>query len=179
MAKVLLALVTGLVGAAALHILVLFLTPSWSERNAWARFAERGDLFDVVALTEAANGLPPLLADDPLMRAVGCRFDLTDGPARISAPGGVGFWSLSVFDRRGLNLFSINDKTADAALDIVLASPFQALELRKDQAAEQAASIVVETPSNDGIVVLRAFQPDWTWAAAVDAFLGEASCRPL
>lgn len=179
MGRLLLSLVAGLAGAAAVHILVIFLLPFWSERDAWSLMEARADLFEIVALNEPGADTPPLSSADPLLREVGCRFDITDAPVRIAAPGGVEFWSMSVYDRRGGNSFSINDKTADATVDIVLATPFQALELRKDQPADLSASIIVELPSTRGIAVLRAFQPDWTYAAEVDAFLEETSCRPL
>lgn len=179
MGRLLVAFAAGLVGAAVIHIVVLFLTPYYSERDIWSRLAERAGLFDIVVLSDAAEGAPPLWSADPLLRAVGCRFDLTDGPVQVSAAAGATFWSLSAYDRKGLNLFSINDKTADATVDIVFATPFQAIELRKDNPEELAASIIVEFGAVEGVVALRAFQPDWTHREAVDAFLAGASCRQI
>ncbi|MBK8458443.1 MAG: DUF1254 domain-containing protein [Phyllobacteriaceae bacterium] len=179
MGRFVVALASGLVGAALIHIVVLFLVPHYSERDAWSRMAERGGLFEIVDLSSAKPREPALWSADPLLRAVGCRFDLSDGPVQLTAPAGVIFWSLSAFDRKGINVFSINDKTADASVDIVLASPFQAIELRKDRPQELADSIVVEVPSPEGLVVLRAFQPDWTHGAAVETFFAEADCQQI
>lgn len=179
MADLLRSVLAGLIGAAVIHIVVLFLTPHYSERDAWSRLEERGGLLETIALTDPPAGSPPLLTADPLIRAVACRFSLADGPVQLVAPQGAVFWSLSAYGRKGLNVFSINDKTADAAVDIVFALPFQAVELRKELPEELAASVIVEIGEPEGLVVLRAFQPDWTYAAAVDRFLANASCRQV
>lgn len=177
MARLALALLTGLVGAAIVHIAVLFLAPRFSDHDAWSRLAAVAELYETVPLTEAAGGARPLLGADPLMRAIGCRFDLTEGIAHITATGEVPFWSIAVFDRGGLNVFSINDKTAGAGVDIVLATPFQAIELRKALPEEFSGSIIAEVPEAEGLVVLRAFEPDWTFAPMVRQFLDAAACR--
>lgn len=179
MARLGLAILIGLLGAAAIHIVVLFLVPRFSERDIWSRMAARGDLYDVVTLSDGDDGSAPLWSADPLMRAAGCRFDLSDTMARLTAPPGTVFWSLSVFDRHGLNVFSMNDRTADAAVDIVFAKPFQAVELRKAVPPELASSIIVEVQDNEGLAVLRSFQPDWTYKRDVDTFFSDVACNPV
>lgn len=179
MARLALSLVTGLLGAVALHIIVLFLVPRYSEHDIWSLMSERADVFSVVNLSEPAPDQPALWSADPLLRGAGCRFDLTDGMAHVTALAAPRFWSMSVYDRHGLNLFSINDKTADANVDIVLATPFQAIELRKAVPDDLAGAIIVEVPEDEGLAVLRTFQPDWTYRPDVDGFLTGIQCRPL
>jgi len=177
MARLAFAVLVGLVGAAVLHILVLFLVPLYSDHDAWSRLAARAGLYETVMLTTSPGGARPLIVGDPLIRAVGCRFDLTDGIARLTAPEGAPFWSLSVFDRSGLNRFSINDRTAERSVDLIVAMPFQVVELRKDLPAEFADSVIVEVPEAEGLIVLRAFAPDATLEPAIAGFLEGANCR--
>ena len=54
---------------------------------------------------------------------------------RIKAPGNVPFWSVSVYDRSGHNIYSFNDHTATGGkLDSVVLTPAQMIEVRKELA---------------------------------------------
>ncbi|MGY6708749.1 MAG: DUF1254 domain-containing protein [Rhizobiaceae bacterium] len=172
------ALLVGVVGAGIVHIAILFLLPYVTERDAWTRMADLGDLHETVLIDEEqANQL--LNAPDPLFLAAACRFELADGPVRISAPESVLFWSLSVYDRTGQNIFSLNDRTAsDGELDIVVLKPVHMLELRNVFPEDFASSIFVEADIDTGMVVIRSFLPDESWRARILAYLQGISCDP-
>jgi len=169
----------GLVGAGIVHIAVLFLLPQFSDRDAWSRLAMAADLYRVVRI-DAPAGQPPVVESlDPLFYAAACRFDLAEGMLHIRAPGRVPFWSASVYDRGGENLYSFNDRTADdRGLDFVVLLPAQMIEVQKQLPDEFQASIFVETTADEGIVVIRSFVPDPSWQSTVSAFLGALSCEP-
>src|SRR5690606_15754398 len=120
------------VGAGIVHIVVLLLVPSFSQRDAWSILSERSNYY--VATRLDPPGAPPLIGSlDPLFDAVACRFDLADGPVRVSGEGTVPYWSVSVYDRAGQNIFGFNDRTSpDGALDLVVATPTHMIELRND-----------------------------------------------
>lgn len=173
------AVLMGLLGAAILHIVILLLLPQISSRNAWSRMAESADLYQPMQLR---GSLPAAARDgnrDPLFRSIACRFDLTDGLLRIQASGSVPFWSASVYDRTGNNIYSFNDRSArDKALDVVVLTPAQMLEVRKEVPEDLGQSIFVETQSEEGIAVVRAFVPDESWGPSVEAFLESLRCAP-
>lgn len=175
MARALYALLLSLVGAGIVHVVVLLWLPSLSERDAWSRLAAAGAPYEFVHV----GGNPPVIpALDPLFYAVACRFDLSDGVVHVHAPGKVLFWSVSVYDRRGQNIYSLTDRTAaDRALDLVLATPAQMIELRKSVPADFSRSLFVETDVGRGIVLVRAFVPDPTFAPGVADHLGNAACE--
>ena len=76
---------------------------------------------------------PTVEAPDPFFRASACRFDLQDGPVRLKADGTVPFWSASIYDRGGQNVYNFNDRTAAGGeLDFVVVTPAQMIEMRKD-----------------------------------------------
>ncbi|PSJ51079.1 DUF1254 domain-containing protein [Kumtagia ephedrae] len=168
------ALAVGLVGAGIVHIVILLMIPSFSARDAWTRLSAASGLYEVARIDTGTGG-----AADPSAAAAACRFDLADGVVHVSAPSKVPFWSISVYDRDGTNLYSLNDRAApDRLLDLVVLTPDQMIELRKDLPEEFAQSVLVELPLGEGIVVLRALAPDASWRPAVDAFLAEAACIP-
>ena len=120
------------------------------------------------------------LAFDPLFQAAACRFDITDLPAHITGVGTTPYWSISVYNRQGENIYSINDRTAIAdQLDLVVATPLQMIELNKTKPAAAENSVLIEADMDEGFVVVRSFVPDESWRSQVDAFLKSASCTPL
>lgn len=178
MARLLHALLVGLVGAGIVHIAILFFLPVFTEKDAWARLAEAGGPYRVVRLEQGNPSLRSLASPNPFFEAVACRFDLSDGALHLIGEGRVPFWSISVYDRRGLNIYSLNDRTAtDDALDFVVVTPAQMLTMRKEVPAEFTQSIFVEADLAEGIVVVRAFVPDESWREAVSTYLEGIACR--
>ncbi|MCO5063131.1 MAG: DUF1254 domain-containing protein [Rhizobiaceae bacterium] len=173
------ALLMGLLGAAILHIVILLLLPEISSRNAWSRMADAADLYQPM---QVRNGLPDVVHDgnrDPLFKSIVCRFDLTDGLLRMQASGAVPFWSASIYDRAGNVIHSFNDRSAhDRALDIVVLTPAQMLDVRKEVPEELGQSVFVETQSEEGIALVRAFVQDESWGPAVEEFLASLRCQP-
>jgi uncharacterized membrane protein len=176
-AKLLYAILLGIVGAGIVHITVLFLLPKLSERDAWSRLAAAADLYTVVPADGSDNSPPVVEAPDPQFRAIACRFDLEDGPMRVTGTGSVPFWSASIYDRSGENVYNFNDHTAEGGkLDFVVVTPAQMIEMRKDLPAELASSIFVEADIGEGMVVVRSFIPDDSWSKTIANYLGSLSC---
>jgi uncharacterized membrane protein len=177
MLRLLYAILLGLLGAGIVHIAVLFLVPQFSERDAWSRLSMESGLYRMTRLDAEAGVAPVVKSVDPLFYASSCRFDLTDGPLQLRAEGNVPFWSASVYDRAGQNIYSFNDHTStDGTLDFVVLTPTQMLALRNDLPPAFEKSIFVEAPVEEGIVVVRSFVPDATWKKAVEGFLSATTC---
>lgn len=178
MLRLLYALLLGLVGAALVHIVVLALVPSFSSNDAWTKLAMQANLYHVVPLTAETGEDPVVKSVDPLFRAAACRFDLDEGFVHLKTDGRVPFWSVSIYDRSGENLYSLNDRVAlKRDLDIVVITRADLIELKKSLPEEFSGSVFVETQAGEAIAVVRAFVPDDTWLATVSSFLGGLSCN--
>jgi uncharacterized membrane protein len=128
-------------------------------------------------LPEPEAGAEPLAALDPRMRYAVCRFSLADGPVRVKASIPAEFWSVAVFDRRGRNIYSLNDRSAERSLlDLAILTPVQMAQLRQDPPQSLESAIVVELPIEKGFVLLRAFVADDSLADAISASLAAADC---
>ncbi|PRD45791.1 DUF1254 domain-containing protein [Phyllobacterium phragmitis] len=178
MGRLIQALLLGLIGAGIVHIAVLLLVPVYSDRNAWSRISAYGGSYRFHVLETETDGRGGL--HDPLFQEAACRFDLLDGPVRVTAAGNVPFWSVSIYNRSGENLYSFNDRTStDGKLDLVIANPIQMIDLKKDLPEAAAQSILVEEDIGEGFVVIRGFTPDQSWQSSVRNFLSDADCLSL
>jgi len=178
MARLLYAVLVGLVGAGIVHIAIVFLIPFYSERDSWALVSEAGPPYLVHRLDRAGPAGKALANADPMFEVAACRFDLEDGSVHLFSPGHVPYWSLSVFDRRGQNVFSVSDRTATGGiLDVVVAKPLQLIELRKAMPANYENAVFVETDISEGMVILRSFVPDPSWRQTVERHISAARCE--
>jgi uncharacterized membrane protein len=177
MVRLLHALLLGLLGAGIVHIAILLLVPEMSERDAWSRLAMASNLYRMTRIDPEVAGPAAAGSVDPLFRSAACRFDLSDGVVRVSAPGNVPFWSVSVYNRGGQNIYSFNDRTsATGLLDFAILTPAQMIELRKDLPEELQQAIFVEAPLDEGIVIIRIFVPDESWEKVVNRYLAGTAC---
>jgi len=173
------AVVVGLIGAGIVHIAILIMLPTMSPSDAWSRLAAQADLYQIVPYVTDSELAGPAGVDDPYFQAVACRFDLEEGFTHVQGTGVVPYWSASVYDRSGQNVYSLNDRSAqDGQLDVVVLTPAQMVDMRKAPLENMEKAVFVETPIRQGIVVVRGFAPDQTWVRNVADFLGAIDCAP-
>jgi uncharacterized membrane protein len=176
MNRLLHAIILGLVGAGIVHIAVLLMVPSFSLRDTWSALAERSNYYTLVQLDQQ-GGVPLIDSIDPLFQASACRFDLRDGVVRIVGEGNVPYWSISVYDRTGQNVFSLNDRSSSTGQpDFVVATAIQMIDLRNALPPEFDRSVFIEADVDEGIIVVRAFAPDESWRPTVSRFLQGFTC---
>lgn len=177
MIRTLLYVLGGVFLGGIIHIAVVLLIPDFANRDAWTsmgRFGPDG-AFHILPMSEP--GTEPLPYLDPRLAHAACRFSLDDGPIRIKATMPDEFWSLAVFDRRGSNVYSLNDRTAERTdIDLVLATSLQLTKLRENPVEALDQSIVIEIPATRGFVLIRAFVTDSADTNRVNAALKAAQC---
>ncbi|MFC5443072.1 DUF1254 domain-containing protein [Rhizobium halophytocola] len=179
MGALLLALLSGLIGAALLHIVIVLSVPSFTGQDAYTRAAAEGD-FNQFSTLSGERDAAGLMSVDPFIRTAVCHFDLAERAVRLLAPSNHDFWSVSVFDRAANEVFSMNDRTSvGGMLDLVVASSEQVARIRKAANSELASSIIVDMKGGQGYVVLRAMVPQQSFEDEALDFLDSASCLPL
>lgn len=178
--QIIVAVVTGLIGAALLHLVIVLLLPEFSTRDAYTRVLARGESHRFYTLGEKPDAAG-LSRDDPFVGVAVCAFDIGSGPVRLTAANpGVPFWSLAIYDQSSNEVFSINDRTSSGGvLDVVLATPVQLTALRKSAPPAISQSIMVEVTQAEGYVVLRSLAPQRSLADVSAQFLAQATCAPF
>ncbi|MBW8320481.1 MAG: hypothetical protein K0M49_07305 [Arenimonas sp.] len=188
------AALTGLIGAALLHIIIILALPNFTGKDAYTRIKAAGPSHRFIMLPDRADNRADNKVDgqaegsdrtalanvDPFLKVAVCHFDITRAPLRLYAAAGPSFWSMAVFDAGSNEVFSMNDRTSVGGdLDAVVATPAQVAQIRKAPGAALTQSILVEYRGSTGYVVLRTMEPAPSFAAQARAFLDEALCAPL
>ena len=175
--KALFAILTGLSGAAVLHIVIILALPGFTGLDAYSRLTAydsdgRFVLFDSRADEMGfSNG-------DPYLRTAACVISVETQPVHLLAAGAVPFWSFAVFDSASNEVFSMNDRSAAGGeLDAIIASPAQLAAIRKANPDIISQSVLIEMPRPEGYIVLRTLSPAPSFDDATKAFLGEAECE--
>lgn len=168
----------GLLGAGIVHLAILFMLPGYSVRDAWTQISSVANYYEPVRLRTHQATLP--VPEDPFFDAVACRFNLEDGMLSVRGQGKIPFWTMAIYDDRGLNTFSVSDRVSkNSLLEAVVLTPIQMQRLKADEAAEADQSLFLETDVIDGFVLVRAFIPDETWQPTVSGFLDSLQCEVL
>ena len=180
MLRLLYAAILGVVGAGIVHIAILFMLPSYSERDIWSRISSVAAPYTAIRLDRETLKGTPSRPTNPFLTAAACRFDLSDGPVHVTAPGAVPMWSMSIYDSDGLNVFGLSDRTAtDKRFDLVVLTPPQMQKVRAEVPAGFERSVFVETGTGEGIVLVRVLMPDESWQSVIDTFLDGLKCTPM
>lgn len=177
MRRTLLFALGGLLIGGIVHVAIVFLVPFYAGKDAWAQIARFGADGQFHTLAMAESGNEPIVGLDPKMMVAVCRFSLANGPLRVRADLPDEFWSAAVFDRRGRNVYSLNDRAAEKShLDLAIMTPVQLAQLRQNPPPALETAIVLELPIQTGFVLLRAFVPDESMLPGTTASLHGADC---
>jgi uncharacterized membrane protein len=177
MMRTLLYVLGGLLLGGMLHLAIVLLVPIYASHDAWAEMGRFGAdrKFHVLPISEAGNEMIPGM--DPRLLQAECRFNLNDGPVRVRAHMPDDFWSVAVFDRRGRNVYSLNDRATEGPdLDLGVMTSVQLAQLKQNPSPAQETAIIIDLPIKAGFVLLRAFVPDDTMLPQATAALTTADC---
>lgn len=193
MGKLLLAIVIGLVGAAVVHIAIIFAMPRVAGNNAWGRFSRLGQVYDVVRVEPLRSVGPDAIVPrvdsdqhdfafvDPAFVTASCRFSLANGPLRIVATHDESpFWSASIYDRRGDNLYSINDRSAiDGMFNLLVGTRAQIIEVSADLGPDSDDTMIpVEVDLREGYMTIRVLVDEESKRPSAQAFVNSLKCEP-
>ena len=179
MSRILYLVMLTLVLATIIHIVIILILPSFAARDAWATLAKQGKPWEftlAVAPNSAENAAFP--DSDPSFAVAACRFNLSESALVVEAKGDLAFWSVALFDRRGRNTYSFNDRTAiGRKLFLIVVDAVQMSKLRKNPTEEVERAVLIETDLSEGFVLVRALQSDPSEVDELSKFIRNATCR--
>jgi uncharacterized membrane protein len=179
MIRWLLWLLSGALLGGVVHLITVLVLPSTATQDAYSRLAPVAPVNTVAAVPQptAQNELMPYM--DPAFATAVCRYDLAEGPLKLTAPVSPAYTSVSFYTRRGVAYYAINDRAAGRrVIELDLMTSAQRAELPDDEEVTAADRLIVESPTPTGLIVLRALAPEPGLMTLARNALASARCEP-
>ena len=181
MRKALFTLLTGLIGAIAVHIFIVFQIPAFAGGQIGSLISGLVDFDETITLDEQAQMSAKIVGGDPFFRIVTCKMDLSRGPLSIKAAQSPQFWTLSLYDDEDTSIFSLVQRlSVNNTLDMIVIPSRDRGRLEAQNTLETLGdAIVTFSPRDEGYFILRIFQPDISWQQVVTDFADSVRCETL
>jgi uncharacterized membrane protein len=174
----LLYLLLCLVLAGLIHIAAVLTLPALAPKNAWARLFPLGPANTMILIPPPIPGQQsmPMLAPD--VRYAFCRFDLTPGPVRVKAAVPNDLWLIALYTKEGDNFYTVAAADMKSAqIDLIIAKEDQPVaEAGVDAPEESDDVVVVKSPVNEGIAMIRAPLAGPSRASGIEEALKSTYC---
>lgn len=164
--------------AAIAHIVSILAMPSLAERNAFARLSELTDANVLVLLPDPTRTGSVLPMTDPAFITAVCLYDLSEHPLKVRVPATQDYTSVSFYTAQGLAFYALSDQAAGKVIELELMTAAQKAALPEDEEITAADRLVIESPSAEGVVAVRAFVRERGMREQVRRQLDAASCAP-
>lgn len=189
MARLIFWLFAAILLGAATHLGVVLFSPGVSMASVMKRFHTAAPSNAMTVLGADVVGTVLRENNPDIVYAV-CPYDLSGGDLLVDASIPEFYWALSIYSDRGDNVYTLNDQQAGVShLRFRLQLERPVLDLQElvagDEEEEEAAelkiqtkddTVLVKSPSEVGVVILRAFLPDQAYRARVTEQLAASSC---
>jgi len=181
--RIIYATLVGLVGAAVVHLIIVFMLPLVSANTPWNRLVGQTEenrpyrlptRMDDAAFGNGVHG------PDPFFETIVCRYDLDNGAVHLRSTRRVPMWTVNLYDSLGTGFFSANDRlAAGQRLDLAVLNASQLRFVRQSTPAELTGAIIAPAGDPHGFAVVRVFVPDETWTGISARFADALECRTL
>lgn len=177
MIRWLLWLLGGLVLGGIVHLATVLFVPATATQDAYSRISAVSPVNAVVALSDPSADKSVLPFMDPAFVTAVCRYDLSAGAIKLTAPISPSYTSVSFYTRNGIAYYAINDRAAGRrVIELDLMTAEQRAELPEDEEITAADRLIVESPTPTGVIVLRALAAEPGLMPAARQALSGAKC---
>jgi uncharacterized membrane protein len=115
---------------------------------------------------------------DPAFASAICRYDLSNGPIKLTVPVSQAYTSVSFYTRNEIAYYAINDRSAGRkVIELDLMTEAQHGELPEDEDITAADRLIIDSPTATGLIVMKALAPEPGLVGQAQASLAAASCR--
>jgi uncharacterized membrane protein len=153
--------------------------PRTATQDAYSRLTPIAPVNTVAAVPQPTPQSELMPYMDPAFAASVCRYDLANGPLKLTAPVSPAYTSVSFYTRHGVAYYAINDRAAGRrVIELDLMTSAQRAELPEDEEVTAADRLIVESPTTTGLIVLRALAPEPGLMPVARNVLARARCEP-
>lgn len=177
--QLLLFIAFSVVLGAIAHIVSILAMPALAERNAYARLSELMESNVLTLLPDPTPQEQALPMTDPAFISAVCLYDLSGAPLKVRVPATADYTSVSFYTSEALAFYALSDQAAGKVIELDLMTTKQKAAMPEDEEITAADRLVIESPSREGIVAVRAFVRERGMRELVRRQLEAATCAPL
>lgn len=178
MIRWLLLILGGILLGGIVHLATVLLMPRAASQDAYARLLPITPVNAVVPLTAPTpeNAIMPFM--DPAFAVAVCRYDLSAGTIKLNVPVSQAYTSVTFYTRNGIAYYAINDRAAGRRnIELDLMTPAQHAQMPEEEDVTAADRLIIESPTNNGMILLRALAPEPGLMPMARSALAGAQCR--
>jgi len=177
MKRIVLPILAGLVLDGIVHLVAVLILPYFAEQDAYARLSVVGSVNAVAQIDDPTAFGAVLPSADPAFVAAVCIYDLADGPLKVRVPTTDDYTSISFYTRHGLPFYAINDRSAGRrVIELDLMNAKQKAALPENDEVTAADRLIVESPADEGVVIIRTLVRERGARDEVRARMDAATC---
>lgn len=177
MIRVLLTILAGVLLGGVVHLVSVLALPRIATQDAYARIAAISKVNAVTALRPVAPGEEPMPFMDPAFALAVCRYDLGTGPLKLRVPVSQAYTSVSFYSRNDVAYYAINDRSAGRRIiELDLMTEAQHAEMPEEEDVTAADRLIIDSPTREGVILLKAMAPEAGLMPQAQASLASASC---
>jgi uncharacterized membrane protein len=178
MIRTLFTIIAGIILGGIVHLVSVLALPRIATQDAYSRLAPVTNLNAVTALAQPEPGDARLPFMDPAFAVAICRYDLSQGPIKLAVPVSQAYTSVSFYTRNEIAYYAINDRSAGRKLiELDLMTEAQHADLPEDEDVTAADRLIIDSPTPDGLIVLKALAPEPGLMPQAQASLAASSCK--
>ena len=179
MIRWLLLLLGGALLGGVVHLATVIILPRTATQDAYSRLTPIAPVNRVVPLPAPGPDAAPMPFMDPAFVTAVCRYDLSEGPIKLSVPVSLAYTSVSFYTRYDIAYYAINDRAAGRrVIELDLMTAEQRNDMPDDEDITAADRLIVESPTETGLIALRALAPEPGLIPLMHGTLAAASCGP-
>jgi uncharacterized membrane protein len=160
------------------HLVTILVLPQLATQDAYSRIAPLTPVNTIAPIPEPTSQAALLPFMDPAFAAAVCRYDLANGPIKLTVPVSAAYTSVSFYTRRDVAYYAINDRAAGRrVIELDLMTSVQRSQLQDDEDITSADRLIVESPSLTGLILVRALAPEPGLMSVARNALTAAKCQ--
>jgi uncharacterized membrane protein len=167
----------GIILGGIVHLATILTLPRTASQDAYERLAPITSVNTMTPIPgpTPAKALLPFM--DPAFAVAVCRYDLSHGLMKLTAPVSQAYTSVTFYTRFGVAYYGINDRAAGRrTIELYLMTTAQREGITDEEDVTAADRLIIEAPSTTGLIVLRALAPEPGLMPMAQASVAAARC---
>jgi uncharacterized membrane protein len=167
----------GILLGGIVHLATILVLPRTASQDAYTRLSPITPANAMTPLPRPTPGKALLPYMDPAFAVAVCRYDLANGPMKLTAPVSQAYTSVTFYTRLGVAYYGINDRAAGRrTIELYLMTTPQHDAMPEEADVTAADRLIIESPTTTGLIVLRALSPEPGLMPMAQASVNGARC---